>query len=272
MFIDYVAGPAEPQSVALPPGGERTLTFENVADLGAHPQPVVAMFGKSRWFIPGVDVQAGRTVQAGVLNVTGRGLENFGAFGLVWRSDASRLLYGMGNCAGLFTVPSEPTPGSHQDKPLLAGNASANVCAWDWGPTPETANKVLMGGGLLDPNIYLATEGDASRGERLVENSPTDLMINVVWLPDGSGFLFSKSTGAAANIYRYSFAAKRLTQLTRFDGEFARSFSVSPDGQSIVFERARSFNDPSPDLWVIQTDGRGQRLLVKNGSSPAWGR
>lgn len=90
-FIVYVAGAEEPQSVALPPGSSRTLTFQSVADFGDHPQPVVAMFGKSRWFIPGVDVQAGRTVDAGVLNISGKGLENFGAFGVAWRSDATEL-------------------------------------------------------------------------------------------------------------------------------------------------------------------------------------
>jgi hypothetical protein len=270
-FIVYVAGAAEPQSVALAPGDSRTLTFENVADFGTHPQPVVAMFGKSRWFIPGVDVQAGRTVQAGVLNITGKGLENFGAFGVAWRSDGTQLSYGLGNCAGLFRVPTDSTPGSHQDQPMLAGNNSTNVCTWDWGPTTSTANQLLIGGGLLDPNAYLATEG-GSRGEKLVGGGPTDLLLEVQWLPDASGFLLSVSTGVAANMYEYSFATKKATQLTHFDGEFVRAFSISPDGQSVVFERARQFRGGSSDLWVMRRDGSSMRLLVKNGSGPSWGR
>jgi TolB protein len=271
-FIVYVAGAEEPQSVALPPGSSRTLTFQNVADFGAHPQPVVAMFGKSRWFIPGVDVQAGRTVQAGVLNIMGGGLENFGAYGVAWRSDGSQIAYGLGNCAGLFRVPADPVPGSHQDQPMLAGNNSTNVCTWDWGPTPATADKVLVGGGMLDPAIYLATEGGDTRGEKLVWGGPTDLLLEVEWLPDGSGFLFSLNTGGAANIYQYIFATKKATQLTRLEGEFARSFSVSPDGREVVFERAEGPNDRSPDLWVMRLDGGDMRLLVKNGSAPSWGR
>ncbi|HEX8921756.1 MAG TPA: hypothetical protein VF766_09775 [Pyrinomonadaceae bacterium] len=271
-FIVYVAGAAEPQSIALPPGSSRTLTFQSVADFGNHPQPVVAMFGKSRWFIPGVDVQAGRTVQAGVLNIMGNGLANFGAFGVAWRGDATELSYGLGNCAGLFRVPANPTAGSHQDQPMLAGTNSTNVCTWDWGPTPDTANKVLLGGGLLDPSVYLATEAGETRGEKLVWGGPTDLLLEVEWLPDGSGFLFSLNTGAAANIYQYSFATKKATQLTRFEDEFARSFSIAPDGREVVFERARGPNDRNPDLWVMQLDGKDMRLLVKNGSSPSWGR
>jgi hypothetical protein len=271
-FIVYVAGAAEPQTVALPPGSSRTLTFQNVADFGNHPQPVVAMFGKSRWFIPGVDVQAGRTVQAGVLNIMGNGLSNFGAYGAAWNSDGSQLAYGLGNCAGLFRVPTEPAPGAHQDQPMLAGNNSANVCTWDWGPTAATADKVLVGGGMLDPAVYLATEGGGTRGEKLVWGGPTDLLLEVEWLPDGSGFLFSLNTGGAANIYQYIFATKKATQLTRLEGEFARSFSVSPDGREVVFERAEGPNDRSPDLWVMRLDGGDMRLLVKNGSAPSWGR
>ena len=155
---------------------------------------------------------------------------------------------------------------------MLSGNNSTNVCTWDWGPTPATADKVLVGGGMLDPAIYLATEGGDTRGEKLVWGGPTDLLLEVEWLPDGSGFLFSLNTGGAANIYQYIFATKKATQLTRLEGEFARSFSVSPDGREVVFERAEGPNDRSPDLWVMRLDGGDMRLLVKNGSAPSWGR
>ena len=125
---------------------------------------------------------------------------------------------------------------------------------------------------MLDPNIYRATEGGDTRGDKLVGGDPTDLLLEVQWLPDGSGFLFSMSTGSAANLYRYSFATKTVTQLTRFENEFLRGFSVAPDGGSVVFERAAQFNDRNPDLWVMQLDGRDMRPLVKNGSGPSWGR
>ena len=271
-FLVYVLGATEPQQVALPAGSSRTLTFEGVADLGTHPQPVVALFGKSRWFIPGVDVIAGRTVQAGVLNISGRGLENFGAYGVAWRNDGSQLTYGLGNCGGLFTVPAEALAGSHQDKPALPGSASANVCTWDWGPTQSTANDLLIGGGMLDANIYLAKAGEASRGEKLVSAGATDLMLEVEWLPDASGFLFALSTGSSADIYRYDLTRKEPTQLTHLNGEFARSFSVSPDGQWVVFERASEFRGGNSDLWTMRINGKDQHLLVRNGSGPSWGK
>jgi Tol biopolymer transport system component len=49
-------------------------------------------------------------------------------------------------------------------------------------------------------------------------------------------------------------------------------FEVSPDGQSVVFERARQFNDQHSDLWVMRLDGRDARLLVRDGSGPSWSR
>lgn len=107
------------------------------------------------------------------------------------------------------------------------------------------------------------------RGSKLVGGGPTDLLLEVEWLPDTSGFLFSLSAGSAANLYKYSFTTKEATQLTRFDGEFLRSFSISPDGRSVVFERAGQFRGGSADLWVMRTDGSDMRLLAKNGSSPS---
>ena len=56
----------------------------------------------------------------------------------------------------------------------------------------------------------------------------------------------------------------------------AGKLSVSPDGRQIVFERAAAMQDPygdtltNPDLWIVNRDGSGPRLLVKNGSAPAW--
>jgi Tol biopolymer transport system component len=77
----------------------------------------------------------------------------------------------------------------------------------------------------------------------------------------------------SANIYRYDFAAKRVIQVTKLQGEFARSFSISPNSRSIVFERCSTYEDEKGcDLWITEMDGGKPRLLVKNGLRPAWGR
>jgi Tol biopolymer transport system component len=64
---------------------------------------------------------------------------------------------------------------------------------------------------------------------------------------------------------------ERTTQVTKLENEFARSFSVSPDGKWIVFERAKTADkDQEADLWIVGVDGKNLHLLVKNGFEPSW--
>lgn len=80
----------------------------------------------------------------------------------------------------------------------------------------------------------------------------------LAWLPAGSGFV-------------YSFTSRQSTRLTNFSSDFAGQLSVSPDGQSIVFERSTSTDDQAPtDFWLVNRDGSGQRLVVRNAARPAW--
>ncbi|TMI90957.1 MAG: hypothetical protein E6H08_14095 [Bacteroidetes bacterium] len=95
------------------------------------------------------------------------------------------------------------------------------------------------------------------------------------WLPDGSGFLYSTVDlfREAANIFRYDLRTKQTTQLSKLKGEFARKFCISPSGKWLVYERAKTNDeDKDVDLWIMKMDGSGEKLLVKNGSSPSWSR
>src|SRR5581483_7943903 len=94
-------------------------------------------------------------------------------------------------------------------------------------------------------------------------------VIDLKWLPDGSGFLVAVPSGAASNIYEYDFASRRLTQITHFSNEVAGHFSIAPDGQTIVFERAADMNSPA-DLWLIGRDGSNLCLLARGAVRPAW--
>jgi hypothetical protein len=276
IFIVYVAGAAEPQQITLPPGASKTLVFNNVADFGNKAQAIVAMWGKYRWFMPGLDVQAGRTVKAPAFSITGDGIDLFGAFRPVWRSDGSRLSYRTGLCT-LDTVPANPPAGEFTYSPLFGGKNPLGTCTWDWGPTAATANQIIYTENASgDSSVYRISEGGTHPGEKLTTYSDIEyqLLSDLRWLPDGSGFLFSNVTlmRDSANIFRYDFSTRRVTQVTHFGNEFARAFSVSPDGQRVVFERAKSNEDDAPtDLWVVRIDGRDLRLLVKNGQSPSWG-
>ena len=275
VFIVYVAGAAEPQQITLPPGATRTVVFNQVADFGNTAQPVVAMWGSYRWFSPGLDVRAGATVKAPVFSITGDGIEYFGAYRPVWRQDGSRVSYRSGTCT-LNSVPVNPTPGEYVYNPLFGGKNPLGTCTWDWGPTPETANQLLYSeNDSGDSSVFRITEGGKPPGEKLAQFSDIayQLLFDLRWLPDASGFLFSNQTlmRDSANIFRYDFASRRVTQVTRLQNEFTGAFTISPDGQWIVFEKSKSLDeDRAIDLWIARINGSNARLLVRNASSPSW--
>ena len=275
VFIVYVAGADEPQQITLPPGSTKTILFKNVADFGNMAQAVVAMWGKYRWFTPGVDVRAGQSVKAPVFGISGDGIDMFGAFRPVWRRDGSRVSYRSGVCT-LNSASVTPAPGEYEYLPLFGGKNPMGTCVWDWGPTATTTNQLLYSENSEgDSGIYRITEGGKHPGEKLTtySNIPYQLLFDLRWLPDGSGFLFSNQTlmRDSANIFRYDFATGRTTQITKLQNEFTGMFSVSPDGEWIVFERSKSLDDDRPiDLWIAPIDGGNPRLLVRDGFSPSW--
>jgi hypothetical protein len=275
VFIVYMVGADEPQQITLPPGATKTLVFNNVADFGNKAQAIVAMWGKYRWFIPGTDVQAGHTVKAPLFSIFGDGIELFGAFRPVWKSDGSRVSYRSGLCT-LSSAPVNPAAGDYVYNPLFGGKNPLGTCVWDWGPTPATANQILYTENASgDSSVYRITEGGEHPGQKLTPYSDIEyqLLFDLRWLPDGSGFLFSNQTlmRDSANIFRYDFATRKVTQITHLENEFTGTFSISPDGQWIVFERSKSLDDERPiDLWLVGINGRDARLLVRNASAPAW--
>ena len=275
-FIIYVEGADEPQQVLIPPGSAKTVTFKSVADFGRRPQMVVAMYGKYRWFVPGVDVVPGRNVTAPMFPISGTGYDMHGAFRPVWRSDGSRISFRSGLCI-VSSAPANATPGSGAFNPFFSGKNPMGTCTWDWGPTPATANQVIYSENSSASNIFQMTEGGSHPGTMLTEfsNIPYQLLTDLHWLPDGSGLLYStvNTFRDSSNIFRFDFATKRTTQVTKMEKEFARMFSISPDSRTVVFERCPDREEEQGcDIWTIGTDGRGARLLVKNGLRPAWGK
>ena len=275
VFIVSVAGADEPQQITLPPGSTKTVVFKNVADFGNMAQAVVAIWGKHRWFTTGVDVRASQTVKAPLFSISGDGIELLGAFRPVWRSDGSRVSYRSGVCT-LNSVSTTPTPGDYEYSPLFSGKAPLGSCVWDWGPTPNTANELIYTENSSgDSSVYRITQGGKHPGEKLITYSAIayQLLFDLRWLPDGSGFLFSNQTlmRDSANIFRYDFASRKTTQITNLQNEFTGNFSISPDGQWIVFERSKSLEeDRDIELWVTQIDNGKARVLVRDGFSPSW--
>lgn len=275
VFIVYVAGADLPQQITLPPGSARTLTFKSVADFGKTAQGIVAISGVNRWLMPGVDVVGGRPVKAPDFSISGDGISYFGAFRPVWRSDSSRISFRNSGCT-LNSVPVNPPVGEVVFNPLFSGRLPLGACFWDLGPTAALANQLIYTENASgDSSIYRIAEGGTHPGTKLATFSGIQyqLLFDLHWLPDGSGLLYSTQTlmRDSGNIFRYDFATHQTTQVTKLEHEFARAFSVSPDGKWIVFERAATADkDLEADLWIVGTDGRNARLLVRNGFEPSW--
>jgi TolB protein len=275
IFTIYIAGAKEPQVALVPPRGSKTLVFPAVADFGDAAQPIVAISGSQRWVSPGTDVKGGTAIKAPDFSISGDGIELFGAFRPTWRRDASRISYRSGLCI-ISSIDSNPPVARFTSRPFFKGENPSGSCAWDWGPTAELADQVVyIAGTGSETGIFRMTEGGAHPGTKLpVELGEYPFLLDVRWLPDGSGIVFSKVDMAAesSNLFRYDFATRRTTALTKLD-DFAHAFSVSPDGRWVVFERTRTRrDDKTADLWLVGTDGTGLRRLVSNGYHPAWGK
>ncbi len=277
VFTIYIAGADLPQQITLPPGTAKTITFKSVADFGKKAQTIVAIWGNYRWFVPGTDVVAGKKIKAPDMSISGDGIEYFGAFRPVWRSDGSQISYRNGVCL-VNSIPSNPPIGEFFRKPMFADKQPLGSCTWDWGPTSATTDQLIYTENSGDESsIYRIKEGGKHPGEKLTSFSTIQyqILLDLHWIPDGSGLLYStkRLMGDAANLFRYDFKTKKTNQVTRLENEFVRNFSVSPDGQWIVYERAPTVDEyKSIDLWLIRLDGTGSKLLIKDAQNPSWGK
>jgi WD40-like Beta Propeller Repeat len=268
----YLAGAAEPQTVL----SSARLTFTGVADFGPGViQGAVGIVGARRWYSAAADVQAGQTVHAGSLQIIGAGTPRR-ADRPSWRSDGTTIGFMVGESCGEFRQLSANPPINALGETLLAPSSTLGfLCAAEWGPTPALADQLLYNEwDSTTRGIYRTTAGSAKPGELLVEYDVFHLLLDLKWLPDGTGFIIAVAEWragrwASSNLYEHSFATKQLRQITSFDAELAGAFSISPDGQWIAFERAPNL-EAFADLWLVRRDGSDMRLLATKAARPAW--
>ena len=283
----YVQGAPGIQSVT---SGAWTVTFNDVADLGPGvPQPAVGIYGIYR-FMPSpplADVKPNETVPGGnlVMFSVYSGVDAFGAGKVSWKADGSALGYGMRTYSGISQIPANPPYGSIGQALPVVEEASPGLVAW--GSTLATKDQYLYYSGMSIfkenvAGIYLNTVGDTSGGTQVVllYDYSAENVHDIEWLPDGSGFLFTKfyvNFGYFSDIFEYNFATQSITKLTptlndeKGDGG-ARGLSISPDGQQIVFERALYPLDTNSSLWIMNRDGTGLHKLADDAGRPAWGQ
>ena len=274
----YFQGAPSNQPVSLAPGASTVVTFDNVADFGPGFLQVAAFIdGANREYnvSTAVDVEAGAAVTTGGLPVTPPRNVGLEPRSPTWRSDGTMLGYVYGY-AGLYGITANPDPvefGRRVVNPTTGPNIAEYMA---FGPAGSRASQILYNGYGDSDGIYLVTEGSTTAGELLVETG-FELIRGLAWLPDGSGFVYSVEEYenyevARANLFEYTFATRQSKRLTNLQSAFVGQMSVSPNGTQIVFERSASKDHSAAmDLWVMNRDGSNARLLVRNGSAPAWG-
>ncbi len=274
----YFQGAPSNQPVSLAAGASTVVTFDNVADFGEGALQIGAYIdGANRVHSVGtaVDVQAGKTVISGQMSVTPPSNNGWEPRSPTWRSDGASLgyVYGYGS---LYGISANPRPLEYGRRVINPSTTMGIVIYMAYGPTAATADQILFQGNGDDGiGIYLAKEGDTTIGQPLLTTG-FELIRGLAWLPDGSGFVYSVQEYenyevARANIFEYTFATKQIKRLTNFPDTYTGQLSVSPDGKQLVFDRSTAKDTSgTTDVWIMNRDGSGQRLLVSNGYAPAW--
>lgn len=272
LFVVYVEGAQEAQTVTLGFGEVKELTFANVADFGDGVfQRTSASVGFSRWVDPSVVVDV---VAAGTASATTRlTLRSLGHFKWnsghpSWRHDGAAIGFVLSD--GIMNeIDATPSIGSPGDLIRLSDGSSLGSGM----VRSPVANQILYSenSGF---DIYLADLAAGTPSELLVEIPDTHLVYGLDWLPDGSGFIFAVGEGEfsdeTANLYEYTIATDSLTKLTNFTTEVAAHPSVSPDGQYIAFAYQPSFEAGNAEVRVMARDNSDMWSLNVNGIWPDW--
>lgn len=211
-----------------------------------------------------------------------------------WSQDGNSILYQSYPNNHIVKTNSHALPGAWLST-VLKTNSIINSKKYYravYAPTAARKNEVLL---LFHDQIYdfifhMNTEDGVSPNRINLGLCPeiTCSILDIAWLPDGSGFMFSQReaviSGYNSVLYRYTFSDNTLTAIIRLPGENIGRLAISPDGTSIVFERIQSqkysidLNGTGPGiecpcaLWIANIDGSGMRQLVADGRAPAWGK
>ena len=281
----YFQGAQSIEPANLAPLATGMVTFDNVADFGSGDDGLqlgAIIHGTERElaFTAVGDVIAGGTITTAETSLYPPAA-TWEVRSPTWSFDGERIGHLL-NFNSLWQLPRNPEPLTFGES-LLAEDVSAGdfVALAAWGPTAATADQLLYAKSFGETGVYLTVEGSSTPGAPLVEFDSFESVMGLAWLPDGSGFVYSVTEGdyfgedRSANLYLYDLDTDEISKLTSFAGDFVGQVSVSGSGQSFVFELAAELDEfgaglVDPDLWIVDRDGEGLRLLVTDAYAPAW--
>ncbi len=268
IFGFYVQGATHLPEITVPWGTSKTVTINNVADLGTE-QFVFAKGGAGTWFNPAsyAFVEPNETVTAtGEVSIqNGFGPYQFRINELSWKGDGSEIAYIVE--AGLReAMPINPEP-LRNGQAVFSANAQLVSTALAWSPVNDD---FLYYSQFREPNgIYRGARGtDAATHELVVESS---FVLNIDWLPDVSGFVLSLNEFGFFNnaLWRYDFATKEATRILE-GGIFTSGIVLSPDAAHYTYSDKANENAPVV-LHGSSMDGAQKWQIIEDFVSWDWG-
>ncbi|MEZ4675957.1 MAG: hypothetical protein R2932_17155 [Caldilineaceae bacterium] len=273
LFLLYVEGAPEAIEVPIPPGTVRTVTVENVADFGdgVLQQLVLFQTDQRNWVNSAVtvDVRPNTTTAASadflINNENSFTTNRYGVNFPSWQRDGQAVAFTFGGTTAR-QIAANPTVAQPSTKLFPEGSIFASRA--ELSPIDE---QVLL---YSYPQIGLGTVGDAASVNPILNLSGT--LFGMDWLVDGSGLVGGENLGLGethANLWRYTFGASEVINLTNFDDEnrgYAADPGVSPDGTEIVYIYAPT-SDAAAELQIMDIDGGNVRSLGVSGLYPDWG-
>lgn len=304
----YIKGATEPITYFADISSTYQIT-QTLADLGdgvrqyirlwdPEPTSYSCNYSEEGW----VDVVSGELTDAGSISfdpvTSARSCPRL--FSPSWSHDGSNILYlyrepttGADPVNNIWQISAQPAIGSLGSNVLDMNNYvdRGQLYRVAFAPTASRSDEMLfLQQEALQDLIFAGTTTNPANHSRIdVGQCPRTScdILDIAWLPDGSGFLFAQyeegtSQPASGVIYRYTFADSALTEIVRLTGEAIGTFAIAPDGTAIAFERGPTLSDTVDEvnqgpkvqcpceLWRVQSDGSGLQQLAADGRAPAW--
>jgi WD40 repeat protein len=311
----YVEGAEQPVTYISPGGKDNGVQLGNVADFG----PGIPQYVRVYDYLLGdqtglpcrfdlaamADVEPGRTVHAGRMDFM-TDMTCPITSSPAWGADGKAVLF-------LFSEPKRvaPSPVNIWQTPVVEGplkepvmSRLLDMAAWMMDtqeifaiaayPLPEFSYYVLRIAEGAGASIRIADTRHPRELATLNLGVPDCAwchIFGIAWLPDGSGFLFSRHERPAAGqnfsgaLYRYDIMTRRTKEIMRLSNELIGRLSVSPDGKQVAFERSAALDDAYPiaytplhgsrllcpcSIWVAGIEGSSPHRIVADGRAPAW--